>query len=772
MDLCTYECSEGTPESRYIPLDVMSDFSIGESIARIPDLVKKAKVLNMKALALTDRTLSGVIEFYLLCKHNNIKPIIGQKIAFGNNEVNLLCKDFEAYKILCRHSLEFQEANNCPITVNELPLSKYEASHFVCTSLYADKDLLELFGDNLYTQIDFSDLKSHPEKIEKQDITKSVITTPVRFIEKEDSEALEAMKLYLNTQVKVESDNYFCDDTEIIPLLEKIEHPELLENLSRIEEKISYIFPEDYFTTPRAHKRLMESLPEFDNAEQTLKALAYDGLESKSSEFEDVNAAIARLEYELNDIAFHHWEKVFLLHHELVSWCSQNGIEHGPGRGSAPGSLVSYLLGITNVNPIKHGLIYERFANPERLCNPDFDIDYDYEQLDKVVNHLKEKYGSENVIKTEVFGTLKCWQVLKIAGKYLNYPDEEIQDITKTIHNCWIPRLSLSSLLDNSSNVYNNDTIPHSDGVKLQGFFRDKKNEKLIKIACCLESVKCNKGLHASGYIVTNNSASQYVPVLKDEKTNWLYSEYTFDILEFVGLYKNDLLGLKQLTKLKQLSDEIATNKKVEFDYKSIPLEDESTIEAFAKGSTTDVFQFESPGMKKILKQFKPEVFSDLVLMNTMYRPGQMDYIPTIIETKEGCRNRYDFPGCRNILNESYGLPVYQEQIMQIAQTLAGYSLGEADMFRRALGKKKIEVLLAKKAEFIERAAAKGIVNEKQAEEIFEILIPFAGYAFNKSHAVAYTMMAYWEMYIKVHYPREYKKVNKNFKDDFEWEDD
>lgn len=771
MNLCTYECPEGTPESKYIPLDVMSDFSIGESIARIPDLVKKAKSLNMKALALTDRTLSGVIEFYLLCKHNNIKPIIGQKIAFGNNEVNLLCKDFEAYKILCRHSLEFQEANNCPITVNELPLSKYEASHFVCTSLYADKDLLELFGDNLYTQIDFSDLKSHPEKIEKQDITKSVITTPVRFIEKEDSEALEAMKLYLNTQVKVESDNYFCDDTEIIPLLEKIEHPELLENLSRIEEKISYIFPEDYFTTPRAHKRLMESLPEFDNAEQTLKALAYDGLESKSSEFEDVNAAIARLEYELNDIAFHHWEKVFLLHHELVSWCSQNGIEHGPGRGSAPGSLVSYLLGITNVNPIKHGLIYERFANPERLCNPDFDIDYDYEQLDKVVNHLKEKYGSENVIKTEVFGTLKCWQVLKIAGKYLNYPDEEIQDITKTIHNCWIPRLSLSSLLDNSSNVYNNDTIPHWDGVKLQGFFRDKKNEKLIKIACCLESVKCNKGLHASGYIVTNNSASQYVPVLKDEKSGWLYSEYTFDSLEFVGLYKNDLLGLKQLTKLKQLSDEIATNEKVEFDYKSIPLEDESTIEAFAKGSTTDVFQFESPGMKKILKQFKPEVFSALVLMNTMYRPGPMDYIPTIIETKEGCRNRYDFPGCRNILNESYGLPVYQEQIMQIAQTLAGYSLGEADMFRRALGKKKIEVLLAKKAEFIERAAAKGIVNEKQAEEIFEILIPFAGYAFNKSHAVAYTMMAYWEMYIKVHYLREYKKVNKNFKKDIDREE-
>lgn len=770
MDLYTFDCPDGTPESKYIPLDVMSDFSIGESIARIPDLVKKAKSLNMKALALTDRTLAGAIEFYLLCKTNDIKPIIGQKIAFGNNEVNLLCKDLEAYKILCRHSLEFQESNNCPITVTELSLAKDEASHFVCTSLYSDKSLQDLFGDNLYTQIDFSSLKAHPEIAEKLDTTKCVITNPVRFIEKEDAYALAAMKLYLKNSEELESKYYFIDDTEILPFLEKINHPELLENLSHIEEQISFIFPENYFMTTESNKRLQESLPEFDNTEQTLKALAYEGLESKANEFEDINTAIARLEYEVNDIVTHHWGKIFLLHHELVNWCSQNGIEYGPGRGSAPGSLVSYLLGITNINPLKHGLIYERFANPERLCNPDFDIDYDYEQLDKVVNHLKEKYGSENVIKIETFGTLKCWQVLKIAGNYLNYPDEEIEEITKTIHNSWIPRLSLERLLNSQSYLYK-DVIPHWDGVKLQGFFRDKKNEKLVEIARCLESVKCNKGLHASGYIVTNNSASQYVPILKDEKTNWLYSEYTFDILEFVGLYKNDLLGLKELTKLKQLSDEISKNIKEDFYYKTIPLKDETTIEAFAKGSTTDVFQFESQGMKKILKQFKPETFSDLVLMNTMYRPGPMDYIPTIIETKEGCRNRDDFPGCQELLNESYGLPIYQEQIIQMAQILAGYSLAEGDMLRRAMGKKKLEVLMAKKAEFMQRAPVTGIITEEQAVEIFEILIPFAGYAFNKSHALSYTLMAWWEMYMKVHFPKEYRKVIKNFREELKEED-
>jgi len=770
MDLYTYDCPEGIPESKYIPLDVMSDYSIGESIARIPDLVKKAKTLNMKALALTDRTLSGVIEFYLLCKQNNIKPIIGQKIAFGNNEVNLLCKDFEAYKILCRHSLDIQEANKCPITVTEIPLTKDEASHFVCTALYSDKGLQDLFSDNIYTQIDFSDLEAHPEIAEKLDTTKCVITSPIRFIEKEDSDALAAMRLYLKNPEEIKSKHYFIDDTEILPFLEKIDHPELLENLHHIEEQISFIFPEDYFTTHKAHERLIESLPDFDNAEQTLKALAYNGLESKASEFEDINAAIYRLEYELDDIASHHWEKIFLLHHELVIWCSQNGIEHGPGRGSASGSLVSYLLGITNVNPLKHRLIYERFVNPERLCVPDFDIDYDYERLDEVINHLNEKYASGSVIRIISYGTLKCWQVFKIAGKYLNYPEEEIEQITKLILENWYPRLSLSSLLNSNSYMYK-DGIPHWDGVKLQFFFRDKKNEKLVKIARCLERVKCNKGLHTSGYIVTNNSASQYVPVLKDEKSSWLYSEYTFDSLEFVGLYKNDLLGLKQLTKLKQLSDEIAKNEKFEFDYKSIPLEDECTIEAFSKGSTTDVFQFESPGVKKILKQFKPETFSDLVLMNTLYRPGPMDYIPEMIERKESVRYRNDFPGCEEILQESYRLPVYQEQIMQIAQTLAGYSLGEADLFRRALVKKNPDVLMAKKKDFVERAVQKGIT-EEQAVEIFEILIPFASYAFNKSHALSYTLMAWWEMYIKVHYPREYKKVIKNFIDDFDYEDD
>lgn len=768
MDLFTYDCPAGIPESKYIPLDVISDYSISESIARIPDLVKKAKSLNMKALALTDRTLAGVIEFYLLCKTNSIKPIIGQKIAIGNNEVNLLCKDFEAYKILCRHSLEFQDANDFPIAVTKLALTKEECEHFICITSYFDSELVASFGENLYKQVDFAEVKNHPEKLVNFDTSHAVIVNSIRYIEKEDYEALTAFKQSLSENPSpAYPDNYFADDSEIIPFLTENHHLELAENTQEIAEQIQFIFPENYFTTPEAHNRIRESLPEFEDAENQLRALAVKGFNKKQHEFENEQEARARLAYELEDINSHHWGKVFLLHHELTSWCRQNGIEVGPGRGSAPGSLVSYLLGITNVNPLKHGLIYERFLNPERLCYPDFDIDYDYECLPEVVEHIKEKYGDNKVARIAAYGSIKCKSALEIAAKYLNYSEEEIKSIIKIITEAWYPRMNFSRLLDSNSYLYQG-VFSHWDGVKLQGFLRDKKNEKLVQIAKKLEGIKQNTGLYASGYIVSENPTCNYVPILKDSRTGWKYCEYN---LEFADFYKNDLLGLKELTKLKQLSEAISRKEGASFDYKQIFLEDKETLEAFAKGQTTDVFQFEAPGMKKILKQFKPNKFSDLVLINALYRPGPMDYIPVVLDHKKEGEYRNDFPGCESILEESYGLPIYQEQIMQMVQILAGYSLAEGDMLRRAMGIKKPEVLMVKKAEFMERASVNGIVTKKQAEEIFEILTPFASYAFNKSHAVAYTMMAYWEMYMKVHFPKDYRKVIKNFRDDSEEED-
>ena len=768
MDFFTYDCPEGIPESKYIPLDVMSDYSIGESIARIPALVEKAKSLNMKALALTDRTLAGAIEFYLLCKENEIKPIIGQKITFGNNEVNLLCKDFEAYKILCRHSLELQEANEFPMSVTELPFSKEDCSHFFCISPYCDSVLSAAFGDNLYKQVDFGDVKSHTDKLENLDTSNSVITNPVRYIEKDDFEALAAFKQSLSDNPpETFTDNYFVDDLEINPLLSDKNLLELADNTQYIADQIQFIFPEEYFLTPEIHNRVRESLPDFEDAENQLRSLVQEGFKQKQNEFENEEEARERLTYELNNIIERHWEKFFLFQHELTSWCRQTGIEYGPGRGSAPGSLVSYLLGITNVNPLKYGLLYERFLNPIRLCYPDFDIDYDYERFSEVVNHLKEKYGDDRVVRMAVYGRLECCTALEIAANYLNYPEEEVQPLIKIIKDTCYLRMDFSKLLDSNSHIYR-DLISHWDGVKLQGFLRDKKNEKLVRITKSLEWIKRNFRLHSSGYIITKKSARNYCPVLKDGESGWLYYEYAMDSLEYAGLYKNDILGLRELTKLNQLSREIEKKVGKNFDYKEIILEDKETIETFSKGKNTDVFQFESPGIKKVLKEFIPEKFSDLVLINAMYRPGPMDYLPTVIEHKQNGNYGNDFPGCEAILEESYGLPVYQEQVIQLSHTLAGYTLAEGEMFRRMLGKKKLEVLIARKKDFIKRAVEKGLVTENRAEEIFEILVPFAGYVFNKSHSVSYTMMAYWEMYMKVHYPKEYRKVIKNFKDDCE----
>ncbi|MBR5932730.1 MAG: DNA polymerase III subunit alpha [Treponema sp.] len=765
MCLVTYDCPEGTPESKYIPLDVMSDYSIGESIARIPALVEKAKSLNMKVLALTDRTLAGAIEFYLLCKENEIKPIIGQKIALGNNEVNLLCKDFESYKILCRHSLEFQEANEFPMSVTELPLSKEECSHFICISPYCDSELSAAFGDNLYKQVDFGDVKSHTDKLENLDTSNSVITNSVRYIEKDDFEALAAFKQSLSDNPpETFTDNYFVDDSEIIPLLSDKNLLELADNTQYIADQIQFIFPEEYFLTLEIHNRVRESLPDFEDSENQLRSLVQEGFKQKQNEFENEEEARERLTYELNNIIERHWEKIFLFQHELTSWCRQTGIEYGPGRGSAPGSLVSYLLGITNVNPLKYGLLYERFLNPIRLCYPDFDIDYDYERLPEVVNHLKDKYGDDRVVRIAAYGRLECCSALEIAANYLNYPEEEVQPLIKIIKDTCYLRMDFSKLLDSNSHIYR-DLISHWDGVKLQGFLRDKKNEKLVRIAKSLEWIKRNFNLHSSGYIITKKPARNYCPVLKDGESGWLYYEYAMDSLEYAGLYKNDILGLRELTKLNQLSREIEKKVGKNFDYKEIILEDKETIETFSKGKNTDVFQFESPGIKKVLKEFIPEKFSDLVLINAMYRPGPMDYLPTVIENKQNGNYGNDFPGCEAILEESYGSPVYQEQVIQLSHTLAGYTLAEGEMFRRVVGKKKPDVLIARKKEFIKRAVEKDLVTENQAIDIFEIIVPFAGYAFIKSHSVAYTMMAYWEMYMKVHYPKEYRKVIKNFKD-------
>ena len=681
----------------------MTNHSIGESVVQISKLIAKAKSLNMKALALTDNTLSGALEFYRTCIKNDIKPIIGQKILYDDTYLILLCKDFEAYKFLCKHSQSLDPSKR---HYSKLPFTREECSHFICiTQEYNSKYLQDLFGDNLYAEILFHKIKENEinfmNLFENLCNTQAVITNPVRFIEKYDYKLLTAYREALNLQhLEDVYNNYLVDYSEIQYFLEHTKHLELVENSKRIADEILFIFPEKYFTQVEANNRIIESFPDFDNAEQQLQSLVYESLKKHASEFENFNKASERMKYELKDIIANHFEKFFLFQWKLSLWCSQAGIEQYSGNSAAGGSLVAYLLGITNVNPLQYGLLYECFLNTKLKKYPYFYIAY--ESTDKVIKLLKEKYGYEHIALINTPDFINPKQAFLADSKSLNMANEEFVRLT------------------------------------------DK-----------LKGLRESNGIY-TGYVITKEPVYNYIPVLRDENHDELYCEYSFD-LPVCGVYENNIHVLKELEKLKLISEKVGNK----FNYKSILLDDENTFKAFSKGNTDDVFQFESSDMQKILKDFKPTCFTDIVLLYAIYKSNLHINIPIAIKNKNnGYKISEEISAFDSILTETYGLIVYQEQVMQISHEAAGYSYKEADILRRILGKKKYYEIMEKKTEFTDLAIQKGIITSKnQAEKLFDHLFQHSGYSFPKSHAVAYTMLSYWDMYLKVHYTKEYKEV-------------
>ena len=773
MDIYIFESAPSDmKESSYIPLNVMSEYSMGESILKIDDLIQRAKSLNMKALALTDRTLAGALEFYLKCKANDIKPIIGQKVCFSSAGVILLCKDFEAYKILCRYSLELVSKMELNAA---LPFTEEEFKHFICiTEEYENQYLQKVFGPDLYAEKPYYKLAADGDYCERTlaecGSIPAVITNEVHFLDKTDAEVLKAFATAkYGHEYQLQPQSYFADDSEILQFVEKLNHPELLENIQRIIDQIPYIFPDEYFDAHDSCKRMMENLPDFENGENLIKALVEEGVLKRN--LEKIAELTSRIEFELNDISARKWTNLFLMHWEISSWCREKDIAYGPGRGAAGGSLVAYLLQITDINPLEYGLFYERFVNPDRITYPDFDIDYDYEHVDDVVRHLREKYGKDNVARIATYGHLSARNALIMAGKALEFPEKEIQSIANLITG--YRQITIEKLIQGTCFLNKDENpserpywyIPWRNGNKIKKFLHNKKYEKLINIAKKMEGIVNNQGLHASGYIITKEPVWNYAPILIDSRTGECYCEYSLDKIDFCGLYKNDILGLMELSKIEKIKKLINNT---DFDYHNIPLDDTETIQAFAKGITKDVFYFESSGMQEILRKFQPEKIEDLIALSALYHPGPMDFIPAFIESKLNPEFiHYPDPCLEDILEETYGVIVYQEQLMQIAKKIAGYSLGHADMLRRAMIRKNVEVLLCKKQEFVDGAMQKGFTKQT-AEMIYEILIPFSGNVFNKSHAVAYTKIAFWDMYLKVHFPKEYEEVMKEINENLD----
>jgi len=451
----------------------------------------------------------------------------------------------------------------------------------------------------------------------------------------------------------------------------------------------------------------------------------------------------ARLEYELAIIVLMDFTGYFLIVADFINWAKDHGIPVGPGRGSGAGSLVAYSLRITDIDPLRYGLLFERFLNPERVSMPDFDVDFCYERRQEVIDYVTSKYGSDRVGQIITFGTLKAKAVIKDVARALDIPFDEANDIAQLVPE--EPKMTLKAAFEQEP--------------KLAALAKEEKYRELFEAAFKLEGKNRHSSYHAAGIVIGRTALTDFVPLYKDPHEDTIATQFTMDVLEDCGLVKMDFLGLKTLTLIKNTVGLVA-KRGVTVDEEAIPDDDARTYEMLSEGKATSVFQFESSGMQGILKQAKPNRMEDLIALNALYRPGPMAYIPQFIDSKWGRKPiTYPDPCLEPILKETYGVIVYQEQVMQVAQRIAGYSLGQADMLRRAMSKKKAEVLAAERVPFVKGAEKSGIASSK-ANEIYDILIPFSEYGFNKSHAAAYSVVAYRTAYLKANFPAEFMAAN------------
>jgi DNA polymerase-3 subunit alpha len=768
----------------FVHLHNHSDFSLLDGAASIDSMVKKAKGLGMPALALTDHgNMYGAVKFYDSCRVEGLKPILGSEfyVAGGSRtertgtengnkywHLVLLAENEAGYRNLLKlSSISYTEGFYYKPRIDDEVLARHAAGLIGSTAclggeipslilmgrveeaarkagLYA-----ELFGKGRF----YLELQDHgiPEqgRVNRELVAMGkrlglplICTNDMHYLDKADAEAHDVLLCIGTNKKRSDAERmrfpspefYMKSAQEMAALFGEV--PEALSNTLAIAEmvRLDLSFPgpllPDY-----------EVPAGFSSPEDYIRSLAHEGLRRR---YPSVTPEIAqRAEFELGVITSMGFTGYFLIVWDFIDWAKSHGIPVGPGRGSGAGSIVAYALRITDVDPLRYDLLFERFLNPERISMPDFDVDFCYERRSEVIDYVTRKYGAARTGQIITFGTLKAKAVIKDVARVLDIPFDEANDIAKLVPED--PKMTLKKALEQEP--------------KLSAMAGEARYADLFSIAAKLENKNRHASFHAAGIVIGKTALSDYVPLFRDSKTGIVSTQYTMDYLERCGLVKMDFLGLKTLTLIKNTIG-LLKRRGIEIEEEAIPEDDERTFALLGEGKSTSVFQFESSGMQAVLKQAKPGSIEDLTALNALYRPGPMDNIPQFVNAKMGREPIvYDHPCLEAVLKETYGVIVYQEQVMQVAQRVAGYSLGQADLLRRAMGKKKMEEMVREKAKFAAGAAKNGISAEL-ADRIFEKLIPFAGYGFNKCHAVVYSVVAYRTAFLKANHPAEFMAAN------------
>lgn len=762
-------------------LHVHTEFSLLDGASRIKNLVTAVKELGMDSVAITDHgVMYGTIDFYKECLKQGVKPIIGCEVYLApgsrkeRQEINgvkyyhliLLAENQTGYRNLVQLvSLANIEGMYYKPRVDKELLKKYHEGIICLSACVAGEipraliqgnkakaeslvqEYLNIFGkDNFFLEIQNHGLAE--ERISNAGLVELaqkyniglVATNDCHYVSRADSEfhdillCIQMGKTIADpARMRFNSDDYYVKSPAEMAELFK-DYPEAIANTEKIAARCQVDFEFGHIQLP------YYPIPsQYADDEAYLRALCEQALPDrypKSSE-----AVIKRLDYELSIIHRMGYDSYFLIVWDFINYSRQHGIGVGPGRGSAAGSIVAYLLGITNLDPLKYELLFERFLNPDRVTMPDIDIDFDYIQRSKVIDYVKERYGYDHVAQIVTFGTMAAKGAVRDVGRVLNMPYSQVADIAKLIPNEL--KITLDKALKESADfrkLYDNDA--------------DVK--KLIDLARKIEGLPRHSSTHAAGVVIARNPLTDYLPVAVSEGT--LVTEFDKDHVEELGLLKMDFLGLRTLTVINDTIANIKKNRQEVIDINAIPLADELTADMLCAGKTGAVFQMESSGMTNLVKDLAPRNFADLIPTVALYRPGPLGsgMVEDFIGGRHGTKEvTYMHPLLEPILKETFGVVLYQEQVMQIVQVLAGFSLGQADLLRRAMGKKKHEILLAQKENFL-KGCAQNQIDADLATTIFDLLTHFADYGFNKSHSAAYALVAWQTAYFKAHYPAEF----------------